>query len=329
MREFAPKNSHPSDAELAAYIDGALGKAEAERVEAHLADCEECYFVYSETLQFQLEEGGEVLPFRQPQPEIAQPEVDRPPRLQPRVAWWAAAAAVLVVGAGSWYAYQTAFLGLRPELVIADIAPDPQERPLQDILWKYKVYRGGVNAEPELARQSFQVGALLVDFHLSARTGATEPASIVWRQIGSVVDETDYMEELSKRIFAEADRMDPGQNPADASKSLQAVAVQLPRTEVELRDDSTFFSEYIDLGKWTEAGRVAAKTEDSKFFEDHKNRRFLSYALKEWKPEKSEEVRLQLKKIEQIWDQGELGSRDFKALAGHFQAILDEYDFVA
>jgi hypothetical protein len=323
MREFAPKKSHPSDAELAAYIDGALDETEAERVAVHLADCGDCYFVYSETLQFQLDSepaipGGEVIRF--------------PLKERPRVPWWVAvaAAAVLVMGAGVWYAYQAVLLD-PPQLTVAEIAPDLRERPIQGILWEHNVFRGNGNSEPELARQSFQVGALLVDFHLSARAGAAEQASNVWRTIGGVVDETGYgyMKELSERIFSEANRIDPEHNPVDASKSLQTVAAQLARTEGELRDDSSLFPEYIDFGKWTEAGRIAAQTEDSEFFENGQNRRFLSYSLKGWKPEKPEEVRSQLEKIERIWDQGELDSQDFKALAGHFQAILDQYEFLA
>ncbi len=45
---------HPSAEELAAYIDGNLGKEEAARVTAHLASCEDCYDVYSMTAQFLL-----------------------------------------------------------------------------------------------------------------------------------------------------------------------------------------------------------------------------------------------------------------------------------
>lgn len=316
MREFAPKKSHPTDAELAAYIDGALGKAEADRVAAHLADCEDCFFVYSETLQFQLE---------------SEPPMGEVVQFPSRAPWWvaAAAAAVLVVGVGGWYTYQAALWGPRPQLAVADAAPDLRERPTQDILWKHNVYRGNGSSDPEIARQAFQVGALLVDFRLSAQAGAAEQASNVWRTIGGVVAEADYVsKELSARILSEANRIDPEQNPSDSSKSLQAVAAQLAKTEEEFRDNSPFFPEYIDFGKWTEAGRVAAKTEDSRFFEDRQNRRFLAYALKEWKPEKSDEVRRELEKIERILDQGELNSKDFKALADHFQTILNQYDFL-
>ena len=73
MQEFAPTNSRlsgecPSDEELAAYIDGALDEKEANRVAEHLVSCERCYEIYSETIQFQLQEDpaaqGKVVPFR-------------------------------------------------------------------------------------------------------------------------------------------------------------------------------------------------------------------------------------------------------------------------
>lgn len=316
MREFAPNKSHPSDGELAAYIDGALDATEAARVADHLADCEDCYFVYSETLQFQLEpEPGKVVQF--PSRE----------ERRPRFWWLAAAAAILVVALGSWYVYRAVLPGSPPQLTVAEITPDLRKRPVQDLLWDHNRYRGEGEAETEVARQSFQVGALLVDFHLSAQAGSAEQASEVLRTIGSVVGQVSLMEKgVSKRILSEANQIDPGTNPTTALRSLPSVADQAPTTEEELRD-SVLFPEYIDFGKWTEAGRIAAKTKDSKFFENDQNRRFLSYALKKWDPEKPEEVRHQLEEIQRIWDRGGFDSKGFESLAGHFQAILDQYEF--
>lgn len=45
---------------LASYIDGRVTEAERARVEAHLAQCDDCYFVFSET--FQAPKEGEVVP---------------------------------------------------------------------------------------------------------------------------------------------------------------------------------------------------------------------------------------------------------------------------
>src|SRR5262245_46316626 len=115
----APPAGHwPSDEELAAYIDGTLGKTESQRITEHLADCEECYAVYVETLQFQLESEGDedkgtIIPF--------------PPRepWRPRPAWLAAAAALLLMVLGAWYSFQKALLG-PPNLAVADLAPTVQ-----------------------------------------------------------------------------------------------------------------------------------------------------------------------------------------------------------
>ena len=63
------------DAELlASYIDGRATPAERSVVEAHLARCEECYFVFSETFQEQKSEAGapavaDVIPSAQPEPK--------------------------------------------------------------------------------------------------------------------------------------------------------------------------------------------------------------------------------------------------------------------
>jgi tetratricopeptide (TPR) repeat protein len=62
------------DAELlASYIDGRATPAERAAVEAHLARCEECYFVFSETFQEQKSEAGapavaDVIPSPGPKP---------------------------------------------------------------------------------------------------------------------------------------------------------------------------------------------------------------------------------------------------------------------
>lgn len=73
------------DAELlASYVDGRATSAERTTVEAHLAQCEDCYFAFSETVREQAEEDGE-----QKKPEWA--------RWLPKAAVGLAAAAALVM----------------------------------------------------------------------------------------------------------------------------------------------------------------------------------------------------------------------------------------
>lgn len=316
MHEFAPSKSRPSGKcpsplELAAYIDGTLGKEEAARVAEHISSCERCFEVYSETIDFQLKSepvpAGEVVPF--------------PSDRKKPYSWWLAAAAMLLLGVGVVYTYRT-LTTPPPTFAVAEIAPDLRGRSIQEdgVLWEYNRYRGREEGESEASRQSFQVGALLLDFHLRAQAGDAAEGSETWRQIGAVVRDVTLAESLGGRILREANQI------KGSGASLSAIASRLPETEAELAN-SALFPEYMDLGKWTEAGRIAAVTGDSAFFEDHENRRFLRYALKKWQPEKPENVRRELQKIAEIWDQGELSADDRSALAEHFHAILEHYDF--
>jgi hypothetical protein len=306
-----PAEHWPSDEELAAYIDGTLGKAESRRITEHLADCEECYAVYAETLQFQLEsepeEEEKVVPFPKE-------------RWQPHPAWLAAAAAaLLLVVLGGWHVFQRALFGPAPKLVVADLAPPAQGRPVAGLLWEHRVFRGLGEGETEFERQSFQTGALLVDFRLSAQAGDIKNASETWHSIGRVVG--DVYRKDGDRILKQANQI------SDAS-SLQRVAAVADETEKEL-GDLLLIPEYLDFGKWTEAGRVAALTGDASFFQSRKNRRFLAYALRNREIEPSPEVRRELEAITRIWDQGKLRSAELALLAQHFQKILDQYDFTA
>jgi hypothetical protein len=321
MQEFAPKQSRPSgncpsDEELAAYIDGVLGKEEAARIAEHLASCENCFEVYSETVHFQLESqpapAGEVVPFPSGRKDLAP--------------LWLAAAASLIVAVGGWYVYQS-FLAPPPQIAVAEVAPDLRRRPVKNLLWDYETTRGLGEPESELARQSFQVGALLVDLHLAGQAGATMKGYRAWHGVGTALSEAPGMSEFSAKIFKEANNMHPEHNPVGSANALRSVATQASQIEAELRE-SVLFPEYIDLGKWTEAGRVAALVRDASFFKDRQNRRFLSYALEPWEPDMPKPVRKELEAISQIWEQGDdLAPSAFKPLASHFQEILDHYDF--
>jgi len=323
MQEFTPRKESPAppptehwpgDEELAAYIDGTLGKAESRRIKEHLADCEECFAIYIETLQFQLDseaagEGGKVVPF--------------PPRKVWRDPKWlapAAAAALLVVSLGGWYAFQNALFGPPPKLEVAALAPPVQSGSVQNLIWDHSRYRGEGEGESDLDRQFFQVGALLVDFRLSTQAGDVTNASETWRSIGAALG-NDFMKDDGDRILAQASQIS---DPA----SLRRVAATADVTEKRL-GDSVLAPEYLDFGKWTEAGRVAALTRDPAFFQDRENRRFLAYALREREIKPSPETRRELEEIAKIWDQGDLGPMKFDSLAQHFKTILDQYDFTA
>jgi len=61
-RTREPSSPCPDETELAAYIDGRLAPRLRERVEAHLAECEECSEISTETTR--MERGGRQGPLR-------------------------------------------------------------------------------------------------------------------------------------------------------------------------------------------------------------------------------------------------------------------------
>jgi Putative zinc-finger len=343
MSAFAPKETtsnsgnHPEAEELAAYIDGVLGPEEASRVTEHLAECADCYHIYSETVEFQLESEAEpsaenVFPFPggggekatgPPATEVRRSS-SRTAAMAPRLRWLAAAALV-VVGAGlGWYIFQRSLSVSRPVLTVAEVAPPVQGRSnIGELSWQHANFRGGDGAEEEFQRQSFQVGALLVDFRLSAQAQDVQRASEVWRTIGRVVGGVLLMGKDGKRILDEA-------NQIKSVKDLQKVASRAPTAEAFLGgEESMLFPEYLDFGKWTEAGRISALLGNPIFFQREENRQFLSYLLsgKDENMVLEPEIREPLQKIERIWDGGSLEGKDFQVLAESFQAILDQYDF--
>lgn len=326
MQEFAPKNTTtppppqghwPSAEELAAYIDGTLEKAEAKRITEHLASCEECYSVYAETLRFQLES--------EPAPETGK-LVQFPSHKQSPVRWWYAAAALLVVGIGlGWYLFQAALVGPAPRLQVAEVVPKGQT------ITEPTIFRGDNTSEPsdfeprELERQSFRVGWLLVNFHVHATARDLKSASEDWRRIGTLCQQASMSEEAA-RFHGEATRM--GSDPS-AAQNLPSFLRRAAEREAFLGDsqDSAFFPEYVDFGKWAAAGQAAATAKDPTFFDSLRNRRFLNYALRGREIQPEPEVLRKLQAIARIWYQGELGPKDFEALDRHFKAILDQYDF--
>jgi tetratricopeptide (TPR) repeat protein len=81
------------DAELlASYVDGRTTPEERVTVEAHIAHCEDCYFMFSETVQEQQTQSAD-------ESEDADPPLIRVRRWMPRVAAGLAAAAALVIAA--------------------------------------------------------------------------------------------------------------------------------------------------------------------------------------------------------------------------------------
>jgi hypothetical protein len=329
----------PTDEDLAAFLDGMLPEPERARIIAHLADCETCYEIFADAAHFlhppEPEEAGKVLGFP------GAPPTDPPRQEERRSArklWWIApaAAAVLAVGIGlGWYRYQS-----QPKMEVTGlIAPVESKPEILNSLHHFTTYRGEGDDQvlPALQKPSFLVGARLVDLRLLLAKGQKKEALELYHGIGVEIQRATIIgqDETAKRYI-------------DLTQS--GNTSELPPWEEEFKD-SSLDTDFLDFGKWVEAGRLAAESRAAGFFDSGKNRRFLSAILRkmekeqppeggdakttensaaddEWTAdaERDKEVLAQLRQIATVWDRDDRGAAEYQKLAASFRAILQSYD---
>jgi hypothetical protein len=274
MQEFAPTKSRlpgdcPSDEELAAYIDGVLAKAEADRIAGHLVSCERCYEIYSETVRFQLDREsvfleGDVLPFPSPEAERSRDAAARSVRRRAVAARWLPLAALLLIGIGSGGYFQ--FLAA-PQLMTTPATPPlasipPGNQPL----WLGPTYRGGEGeAETKINEASFRMGVQLVNLQATLQTGQVKESQDVIARILNLLKPQPFTDDLYKRYA--------GITGALYKKLPAEFLPEAARLAKESRD--VFDTPSLDLGQWVEAGRLAAMARKPSFFQQSDNQAFL------------------------------------------------------
>lgn len=308
---------HPSAETLASYIDGVLDPVEAERVTAHLADCEDCYAVYADSVRFLLEAGpeeGTVVPFR-PRP-LSKP--DRRP--------WLQIAALLLVGLGTGAYFQ--LLHTPPELKTAEVAAPIPNRPevFEDStgLWTGPVYRGGEGeADVNLDEAAFRTGVQLVNLQVSLKAGKTVEAQNAIAAILGLLESAVLTEETQKKYKDLTSALDEGRQPS--SFLPQAARLAQETREVFVGDEVS-----LDLGQWVEAARLASATGDSQFFQQGATRSFLRRLL--WRDklglgelQLDETTRRSLEEISQVLSEGNLQPSDYSKLTDALDQILEEH----
>jgi hypothetical protein len=319
MQEFAriretdpPIGSCPTAEDLAAYIDGALDWKEAAEITRHLADCEDCYAVYSGAVRFQLDSEPEA--FRGPRKPVPFPEGKR---ALPR---WLPIAAVLAVGVGAGSTYFEFFRPL-PALLTEEVtAPVPASQ--DQSLWLGPTTRGtGGEEETKLKEASFKMGVQLVNLQMSLKAGKVEGAQDVVARILGLLSSQPFTNDLQAGYKQITTALTNGRKPAD----LLSEASRLAGSSRDVFETSS-----LDLGQWMEAGRLASASNDPTFFRLADGRSFLRRSL--WRDRfgfeslelpKADESRGELKAIYQISVKSTLQPSDFVKLQGHFKAVLD------
>lgn len=241
--------------ELAALIDGRLPTAEAARVRAHLASCEDCYEVFAETLHLQEElrrsEGGVVLfPFEG--------------RRKVRPLWAAAVAAVLVagVGVGLWHLLGT------PDLSVAVLSKQVAGRAAEPAkaAWTDAMRGGAEDKDTAGEKLSFQSGVAVFNLQVALdrndERAANSAASQVCRVLGISREQNrpdaplkssqvPFLDQALTTFYGEL----PGKLVQGAPGSFASEAAAQAEA---LRQAGSLDKGYFDLGAWAEAGRLAA-----------------------------------------------------------------------
>jgi hypothetical protein len=324
MQEFAPTKSRlsgecPSDEELAAYIDGALDREEADRIAGHLVSCERCYEIYAETVQFQLDDPGaqgQVVPFRAGRE-----------RVRPAIRYGLPIAAMLLVGIGGAYSQ----LKAPPELSTAAVAapiPTPDPRDLAKQIWFGPRNRGGGETENDakIDDTAFRFGVQLVNLEVSLRAKDADGAGDVVASILGILKAQPSSQELTDAYRSMRIGL------ADSNKKPEQflpVATTLGQKSREWFDPTP-----LDLGQWVEAGRLAAFAHNPSFFQQSEARTFLRRLL--WRdklhdllriddPELDPATRDSLAQVAGIVSKGNLRPSDYDELKRQLDKVLATY----
>ena len=302
--------------DLAAFLDGTISKEERERIVAHLADCETCYNVFAGAADFQLTSAQA----DEPKGKVAR----FPFGSKKTLPWWltAAAAAVLVVLVG----LPTYRFLVPPEMTVAELTePVAGKTGLSQYLYPAATYRGKDDAGDLLSdSHSFLAGVFLVDLRLTLEAGDKVNASDLLRRIGVQASSFFQSGDLSDKYLQRASTLAEAQ-PAEAEALLRQFDSELPSWEKELEERTV--SEYsFDFGKWTEAGRIAAKAQTPEFFARRENRRFLTWLHRRQKDEIDPEILPDLQEIRRTWKSRGLQPVDFLKLEKQLSRIIEHYE---
>jgi len=311
--------NHPSDEELAAYIDRGLVNAEADRIAEHLVSCERCYEIYSETVRLQLD--GDVLPFPSPEAERSRDAAARSVRRRAVATRWLPLAALLLISVGGGTYFQ--LLAPPPQLVTTPATPPmaslPPAEPGSSPLWLGPTNRGGGDHEEiKIDEASFRMGVQTVNLQATLQAGQVRESQDVIARIWNLLDSQPFTNELKTKytkITAEVEKRPPAELLPEAARLAQEYRGDF--------DDTTS----LDLGQWVEAGRLAAMAKDPSFFQQSDTRKFLrrlrwndKLGLREVKLDPT--TRASLDRISEVVSRGDLRPSDYAELKQELETIL-------
>ena len=320
-----PPEDCPSNAELAALLDGTLEASRAEVVRRHVLACPDCYEIYADAHHFEVEAASNVVPIKKPVQAPLQPVARKGERGRVRRAWFPMAAG-LVLAAISAYLVgpYSPTKPARPDITVKNLAKALQLSAVALTNLPSNVNRGandlqgtGLQAKVRLATHRF-------DLEVAAQQGNR---AAINRFVNAMLQTANgfHAEEMATaraNLRAVYESLGP-----DPDVPLQDADIRNLRSAADgLLDREGPGLAYQTFGIWTEAGRLASLSEQASFFESDKNWACLEWLLWDpwWaKPEVvlSSEGRAALKSIKAAWPEKGKGAPEFETLAEAFARL--------
>jgi len=257
--------THPDLESLSAFVDGRLAGAERTRVIEHLARCDDCFEVVAETGEVQ-EELEEELEAEKPSLPGGAFDPAPPSRTLPDnvvlhpSAWkrWAPATAALAAALvlavfGAW---QVGWL-LGPDLSVDTLASrlEGSAARLEDEAWGahgWPKYRGE-DSTVEEKRASFRAGVHAIDLQVALWVDDRERATAAAKDLRETLRDLSSVGLLLGSYQQLVDWLESDKSLPEIAERAAAVEDNLMPLINEL---------YYELGKWAEAGRLAALVGD-------------------------------------------------------------------
>jgi len=324
VRAKAATAACPDPEDIAAFLDGRLPAGQRARLIEHLASCELCYEVYAGAASFLADDSPEAI--RLSEPLTPHRPFDRPDRRRAPEApswrrWWATAAvaALLAVAVGvPLLLWRTGGAELATEHLASLVAGRPGAK--ADV-WVGRVMRGSSeSAEVAPDVQSFRLGVRFLDLRLALAADDRDAAEAVLSRFAKLFDGIPFPGDVPDRYRTLRNQLGDEKVPPH---SLLAAAGALEskgfKDLVEPR--------YVDLGRWTEACRLAGKAGRPALFRERAARPLLDQAVAPDAKEPSDLPQRALDTLRTLRDALAGGHADADALGRSCQELLEQLDF--
>jgi len=316
-------SGHPTLETIAAFLDGRLQGDQKAEVQAHLADCDECYEVFSEVVHIQAEEwSGQAQPLQFVRSRDRKFDASKS-RSRRRTWLTPAIAAGLAAGIGLWIFQARREPSFESRDLAAALVKAPDARNALDTSWPSTMRGPEEGLREALTPSAFRSGGLLVQAYLAADL---ENREVLAHSLDHLKNEEDN-ELFLHDIKVLTEQLEKKELPQEE------ILRSISQLERDLRRRYRIVSPYFAFGQWTEAGHLASRAQAAGFFTARANRDFptkLQHAIQRSErrlPSIPEKARRPLETIERNWPQkGELTPKQAKALAVAFHEILQLYD---